>query len=101
MKALIISFVTHLAVIGAVLIASVLAPEAMPKLLKKINAPTFAAVVVPRDFPLTPSRQSNRASNTVTAAAPRVDEVNLPPLVAPAGVALESGNERSGSPGLA
>jgi protein TonB len=101
MKALIVSFVTHVLGIGAVLMASVLAPEAMPKLLKKIYAPTLAAIVVPHDVPLTPAtRKPTKASNTVAAATPLVEYSNPAPVVAPTGVSPESGKESFGSPAV-
>jgi protein TonB len=101
MKALIISFVTHVVVIGAVLIGSVLAPEAMPRLLKRISPPIIASIVVPRDIPLPPVRPARTALSSArpTATAPIVDYVNVPPVVAPSGIAPESGREAFGSPG--
>jgi len=101
MKALIISFVTHVVVIGAVLIGSVLAPEAMPRLLKRISPPIIASIVVPRDIPLPPVRPARTALSSArpTATAPIVDYVNVAPVVAPSGIAPESGREAFGSPG--
>jgi protein TonB len=95
MKALIISFVTHVVVIGVALIASVLAPETMPRLLKRISPPILASIVAPHDVPLPPARPARPLvnSSSTTAAAAVVDVVNVAPVVAPSGIAPESGHE--------
>jgi protein TonB len=101
MKALIISFVTHVVVIGAVLIGSVLAPEAMPRLLKRISPPIIASIVAPRDVPLPapgPARTALGSARPI-ATTPVVDYVNAAPVVAPSGITPESGREAFGSPG--
>jgi periplasmic protein TonB len=100
MKALIISFVTHLAVIAGVLIGSVLAPETMPRMLKRISPPIIASIVAPHDVPLPPpARRSAAHSSSSTAATPTVGVVNAAPAAAPHGVTPESGSEALGSPG--
>jgi periplasmic protein TonB len=101
MKALIISFVTHIVVIGAALLGSVVAPETMPRLMKRISPPILASIVPPHDVqlpPVQPKRAAVKSSSTVTAATV-VDIANAAPLVVPNGVAPESGFEAFGSPG--
>jgi hypothetical protein len=49
MKALIISFATHVVVIAAVVLGSVVVPETMPRLLKRISPPILASIVPPHD----------------------------------------------------
>jgi len=99
MKALIVSFVTHLAVIGAVLLGSVVAPETMPRLLKRISPPILASIVPPHDVALQPRPKNTavKSSSTVTGAA--VVNVASDPVVTPNRITPESGNERSGTPG--
>jgi len=100
MKALIISFVTHLAVIGAVLLGSVVAPETMPRLLKRISPPILASIVPPHDVPLKPRPKNTTAksSSTVTGATV-VNDANDPPVFTPNGITPESGHEGSGAAG--
>jgi protein TonB len=102
MKALIVSFVTHVIVIAMVLIASVLAPETMPKLLRRISPLTIAAITVPRDVPLPPQQRTTHAavkSSSTVAAMPIADLTSAAPLVAPSGIAPETGREAFGTPG--
>ncbi|HEY7171238.1 MAG TPA: energy transducer TonB [Vicinamibacterales bacterium] len=101
MKALIISFVTHVVVIGAVLLGSVVAPETMPRLLKRISPPILASIVPPHDLPLPPRQPKSTAvkpSSTMTAAT-AADFPTSAPRVAPNGITPETGNERGGLPG--
>jgi protein TonB len=101
MKALIISFVTHVVVIGALLLGSVVAPQTMPRLLKRISPPILASIIPPHDVQLSPSRSrptTVKSSSTVTAVT--VADVPTPaPVVAPNGIVPESGNEKAGVPG--
>jgi protein TonB len=100
MKAQIISFVTHVVVIGAVLLGSVLAPETMPRLLKRISPPILASIVPPHDVPLrTRTPRTAVKSSMSVAAAPVADVANAAPVGAPTGITPESGHERSGGPG--
>jgi protein TonB len=100
MKALIISFVTHVAVIGAVLLGSVVAPETMPRLLKRISPPILASIVPPHDvqLPRRPPKNAAATSSSTVTAATVVDVANPAPVVAPNGVTAESGKERAGIP---
>jgi periplasmic protein TonB len=100
MKALTISFVTHVIVIGAALIGSLVAPQTMPRLLKRISPPIIAEMAAPRDVPLSPERQTRVGAKALAAAAAPVRDIaTAAPLVAPSGIAPESGRESIGAPG--
>src|SRR4029079_10053367 len=88
MKALIISFVAHVVVIGAVLLGSVVAPETMPQLLKRIRPPILASIVPPHDVQMPTTRPKNTAvkSSSTATAATIVDVANQAPVVTPNGI---------------